>query len=187
LKEQTIVEEMLQRFPQRWSIWATAGRVLVEHFQEIERGCQLSQQGIELQPELADAWFRHGRVLALAGKHREAVETYLKGWTLVPVGGYLLSAPAAVWLGESYKAVKDNKTSQAWWKAAVEQCQELRTFNPAAAEYWLGRALAGLGDKLGAMEAYQRALSQQLLYPIRGEVEKSVRRIKGKKGKGSRG
>jgi hypothetical protein len=47
--------------------------------------------------------------------------------------------------------------------------------------------LAGLGDKLGAMEAYQRALSQQLLYPIRGEVEKSVRRIKGKKGKGSRG
>ncbi|TRU87226.1 MAG: tetratricopeptide repeat protein [Microcystis novacekii Mn_MB_F_20050700_S1] len=187
MKEQTIVEEMLQRFPQRWSIWATAGRVLVEHFQEIERGCQLSQQGIELQPELADAWFRHGRVLALAGKHREAVETYLKGWTLVPVGGYLLSAPAAVWLGESYKAIKDTKTSQAWWKAAVEQCQELRTFNPAAANYWLGRALLGLGDKLGAMEAYQRALSQQLLYPIRGEVEKSARRLKGKKGKASRG
>ncbi|MEG4532215.1 tetratricopeptide repeat protein, partial [Microcoleus sp. D2_18a_D3] len=38
----SIVEEMLDRFPQRWSVWATAGRVLVESFQEIERGCSIS-------------------------------------------------------------------------------------------------------------------------------------------------
>ncbi|MCL1466592.1 tetratricopeptide repeat protein [Argonema galeatum] len=178
-----VVEEMLRRFPERWSVWATAGRVLVEHFQEFERGCQVSEQGTKLQPQLADAWFHHGRVLALAGKHREAVEALEKGWELLPAGGYLLSVPAAVWLGESYRALRDVGASK-WWKVAVEGCQELREFNPAMADYWLGRALAGLGDRLGAMKAYESALSQQLLYPAHGEVEKSLRRLKGKGRKG---
>jgi tetratricopeptide (TPR) repeat protein len=176
-----LTEEMLKRFPERWSVWATVGRVLVEHFQEIERGCQVSEQGTQLQPQLADAWFRHGRVLALAGKHQEAVEALEKGWRFLPVGGCLQSVPAAVWLGESYQVLGDIGASKQWWKAACEGCQELRAFNPAMADYWLGRALVGLGDKSGARRAYKSALSQQLLYPARGEVEKILQRLKGKK------
>jgi len=84
-----VVEEMLKLFPQRWSVWATGGRVLVEHFQEIERGCSFSEQGTKLQPQLADAWFRHGRVLALALKHQEAVEALQIGWEFLPAGAYL--------------------------------------------------------------------------------------------------
>ncbi|XZO01988.1 MAG: hypothetical protein ACM65L_26585 [Microcoleus sp.] len=80
---------MLKRFPERWSVWATAGRVLVEHFKEIERGCSVSEQGIKLQPQLAEAWFRHGRVLALALKHQEAVEALQIGWEFLPAGAYL--------------------------------------------------------------------------------------------------
>ena len=183
----SIVEEMLRRFPERWSVWATAGRELVEHFQEIERGCQVSEQGTQLQPQLADAWFRHGRVLALAGKHQEAVETLEKGWRFLPAGGYLQSVPAAVWLGESYQVLGDVGASQQWWEVACEECQELRAFNPAAADYWLGRALVALGDKSGARRAYEGALSQQLLYPAREEVEKSLKRLKGKVKKTSGG
>jgi tetratricopeptide (TPR) repeat protein len=180
----SVVEEMLKRFPERWSVWANAGRVLVEHFQELERGCQISEQGTKLQPQLADAWFRHGRVLALALKHQEAVEALEKGQHILPVGGYLQSVPAAVWLGESYQVLGDAGASKQWWEAACEGCQELRAFNPAAADYWLGRALVGLGDKVGAIQAYKSALNQQLLYPARGEVEKSVKRLKGKGRKG---
>jgi tetratricopeptide (TPR) repeat protein len=183
----SIVEEMLKRFPERWSVWATAGRVLVEHFKEIERGCQVSEQGTKLQPQLADAWFRHGRVLALALKHQEAVEALEKGWHILPAGGYLQSVPGLVWIGESYQVLKDVGASKRWWEAACEGCQELRAFNPAAADYWLGRALVGLGDKLGAIQAYESALSQQLLYPARGEVEKTLQRLKGKVRKASGG
>ena len=183
----SIVEEMLKQFPERWSVWATAGRVLVEYFKEIERGCRVSEQGTKLQPQLADAWFRHGRVLALALKHREAVEALETGWELLPAGGYLQSVPAAVWLGESYRVLGDAKASQRWLKVAGEGCQELRAFNRAAADYWLGRTLVGLKDKLGAIQAYESALSQQLLYPARGEVEKILQRLKGKGRKGSRG
>lgn len=183
----SIVEEMLERFPDRWSVWATAGRVLVECFKEVERGCQVSQQGTKLQPQLADAWFCHGRVLALALKHREAVETLEKGWHIVSAGSYLQSVPVAVWLGESYRALGDVGTSKRWWEVACQECQELKAFNPAAADYWLGRASMELGNKLKAIEAYESALSKQLLYPARGEVEKILQRLKGKARKGSRG
>ncbi|QSJ16296.1 hypothetical protein JYQ62_31890 [Nostoc sp. UHCC 0702] len=55
-----------------------------------------------------------------------------------------------------------------------------KALNPATANYWLGRALIGLGDKSGAIQAYESALSQQLLYPARGEVEKTLQRLKAK-------
>jgi tetratricopeptide (TPR) repeat protein len=87
----SIVEEMLDRFPDRWSAWTTAGRVLVENFQEIDRGCSLSAKGTQLEPQLPDAWFCHGRVLALAFKHREAVEALAQGWAVV-TGRWGLSA-----------------------------------------------------------------------------------------------
>ncbi|QSJ18881.1 hypothetical protein JYQ62_09075 [Nostoc sp. UHCC 0702] len=156
---------MLKRFPERWSVWAIAGRVLVECFKEIERGCSVSEQGTKLQPQLADAWFRHGRVLALAKKHRFPMAALKKGRELLPAGGYLQSVPAAVWLGDSYRVLGDIGASKRSWEAACEGCQELRAFNPAVADYWLGRALAGLGDRLEAIQAYESALSQQLLYP----------------------
>ena len=81
----------------------------------------------------------------------------------------------------------DVGASKGWWEAACEGCQELRALKPAAADYWLGRALVGLGDKVRAIRAYEGALSQQLLYPARGEVEKSLKRLKGKLQKTSGG
>ena len=81
----------------------------------------------------------------------------------------------AVWLGGSYQVLGDVKASKQWWEVACEECQE--AFNPAAADYWLGRALVALGDKSGARRAYEGALSQQLLYPVRGEVEGTLERL----------
>ncbi|MEG5037566.1 MULTISPECIES: tetratricopeptide repeat protein [unclassified Microcoleus] len=182
----SIVEEMLDRFPERWSVWTTAGRVLVESFQEIDRGCAVSAKGTQLEPQLPEAWFCHGRVLALAGKHREAVEALAQGWQLLPEeGGYLQSVSAAVWLGESYGVLGDEVASRKWLEKAG-QSQELMEFDPAMAGYWQGRALLGLGDVTEAVEAYRSALSRRLLYPFRGEVEEAVKRFKGKRRKGDR-
>ena len=183
----SIVEEMLDRFPDRWSVWTTAGRVLVESFQEIERGCSVSAKGTQLEPQLPDAWFCHGRVLALAGKHREAVEALAQGWQLLPEeGGYLQSVSAAVWLGEGYRRLGDEVASRKWLEKACQFAQELMEFDPAMAGYWQGRALLGLGDVTEAVEAYRSALSRRLLYPFRGEVEEAVKRLKGKRRKGDR-
>ncbi|MEZ2276041.1 MAG: tetratricopeptide repeat protein [Microcoleus sp.] len=183
----SIVEEMLDRFPDRWSVWTTAGRVLVESFQEIERGCGVSVRGTQLEPQLPDAWFSHGRVLALAGKHREAVEALAQGWQLLPEeGGYLQSVSAAVWLGEGYRRLGDEVASRKWLEKACQFAQRLMEFDPAMAWYWQGRALLGLGDVTEAVEAYRSALKRRLLYPFRGEVEEAVKRLKGKRRKGDR-
>ncbi|MCW5316771.1 tetratricopeptide repeat protein [Nostoc sp. KVJ3] len=182
-----LLEEMLERFPERWSVWATVGRVLVESFQEIERGCSFSAKVIQLQPQLADTWFRHGRVLALALKHQEAIAALATGWHFLPVaGGYLQSVAAAVWLGESYRARGDDALSRQWCEEACERSQELRSFNSATADYWQGRALEGLGDTSGAIAAYRTALNQQLFYPARGEVKDTLTQLQGMVRKKSR-
>jgi hypothetical protein len=45
------------------------------------------------------------------------------------------------------------------------------------ADYWLGRALEGLGDALGAIQAYQSALSQQVLEPAHKEIQDALKRL----------
>jgi len=141
LKElRPLLKEMLKRFPERWSLWATAGRILVEQFQEIERGCELSFEGTQLQPQLPDAWFRHGRVLALAGKHQQAVQTLEQGWKYLEEGWISLSVPAAVWLLESYRVLGDERASRKWLQEANKRSQQLIEFAPVTADYWQRRA-----------------------------------------------
>ncbi len=101
---------------------------------------------------LADAWLRHGRVLALVLKHQEAVEALEKGRELLLTGGYLQLVPGLVW-----------GSVRGCWEAVAEGCRELKTFNPGAADYWLGLALVGLGERLGAIQADESAVSPQLL------------------------
>ena len=79
LRVRTLLTDILDNFPERWTVWVTTGRVLVEHFQEIEQGSYLSAQAIDLQPQLPDTWFHHGRVLSIGGKYREAIEILQQG------------------------------------------------------------------------------------------------------------
>ncbi|MDJ0620638.1 MAG: tetratricopeptide repeat protein [Calothrix sp. MO_192.B10] len=200
-----IVEQMLEKFPERWSVWPTTGRILVNSLGEIERGCQVSEEGTRLQPQLPNAWFCHGRVLALGFKYGEAVEALEKGWelsklhltpSLVRRGErgeasynslYVQSLSAAVWLGESYQGLGDDGRSRKWLEKVCDLADDLQCFDPAMASYWQGRAFVGLGDLAGAMEAYGCALSEQLLFPVRGEVEGVVKWLKGKLRKGAGG
>jgi len=46
---------MLERFPERCNVGTTAGRVLVESFQEIERGCGVSVRKTQHEPQLPEA------------------------------------------------------------------------------------------------------------------------------------
>lgn len=146
-KTKAIMEEMLEKFPGSWSIWATAARVLVEYFQEIELGCSYSLQGTQLQPELSDSWFRHGRVLSLAGKYEEAIAALAHGWQLMsPEEQDFKSVAAAVWLGESYQKLGKNLSySYKWFSLAYQLAEELRKFDKAQADYWQNRALENLG------------------------------------------
>ena len=143
-KTHAIIAEMLQYFPQSWSVWAIAGRVCVKYLQQSDIGCSYSLRGTTLQPQLADAWLCHGRVLSLADQHQQAISALTQGWQLIsPKVENFKSVSAAVWLGESYQKLGNNHASQKWLQTAVQKAEKLIEFDPIKANYWQDRALAG--------------------------------------------
>ncbi|NER79973.1 MAG: hypothetical protein F6K42_10390 [Leptolyngbya sp. SIO1D8] len=144
-KVRSIMAEMLEQFPDSWSLWATAGSVFVEYFKEFERGCNYSLHGTKLQPQLADVWFHHGRILSLAGNYKEAIAALTRGWQLLLPDTYSLkSVSAAIWLGESYQHLGCVQSGQKWLRLAYLQAEKLIDFSPDKARYWRDKALAGL-------------------------------------------
>lgn len=77
-----ILPEMLAAFPLSWSLWTTAGQVLVEQFNDPELGITYSAKATELAPDQAAAWFAHGQVLMLTGQHAQATEVLEQGRSL---------------------------------------------------------------------------------------------------------
>ena len=131
-KTRSIITEMLEHFPESWSLWATAGKVLVKHFKQIDVGCCYSLRATKLQSQLAEVWFRYGKVLSLAEKYEDAIAALTHGWQLLSPGAKdLKSVLAAVWLGETYQKLGCEQTSQEWLQIACQQEAELRNFDPA--------------------------------------------------------
>ncbi|MGB0386840.1 MAG: sigma-70 family RNA polymerase sigma factor [Ardenticatenaceae bacterium] len=173
---QPLVNEMLERFPERWTAWSSVGRALV--LSGDARGCAISANATQLQPQLAEPWLQHGRTLALAGQDRQAIDALSEGYQYIPQEGALLSVRASVWLAESYQRLADETNSCKWWQEAARRAPELiptdlekaSGASLAMAHYWQGRALEGLGEFEMAMQAYQTALDHHLLYPARQDA-----------------
>ncbi|MEM7065221.1 MAG: tetratricopeptide repeat protein [Cyanobacteria bacterium P01_B01_bin.77] len=165
----SILREMLAAFPLSWSLWATAGRVLVEQFDNHEEGIAHSAKAMGLAPEQAAAWFAHGRVLMLAGQYAQAVEVFEQGWALGDNEARSASVPAVVWLGESYGGLEQEASYRKWLQLAV-QLSENADGDCAISHYWHGRALYGLGEIAEAREIYQQALNHYLPYSLAIQV-----------------
>ncbi len=135
-----IIPEMLKLFPNSWNLWATAGRVLVEHFPEKDLGCHYSLHSTKLQPQLADTWLRHGRVLFLAEKYEQAIASLNQGWKLLLPGTRdFKSVSSAVWLGEIYSILQQDSASQIWLEIALNKAEELMDLDSTIANYWKTR------------------------------------------------
>jgi tetratricopeptide (TPR) repeat protein len=166
---------MLAAFPLSWSLWATAGRVLVEQFDAPKQGIAHSAKATELAPDQAAAWFAHGRVLMLAGDYAQAVEVLKQGWALTHEEERSGSVSVAVWLGESYGALKQKADCRQWLQLAVQLSKDADG-NCAINHYWQGRALYGLGEITRARKVYQQALKHHLPYSLAIEVSKLLSR-----------
>lgn len=171
-----LVQQMLDRFPERFRIWCHAGRALV--LLGDEQGCMISAKATQLQPQLAEPWLEHGRTLALAGKDEQAIAALLTGYEYIAQDAALLSVRASVWLAEGYQHLSDETNSGQWWQEAARRAPELIQPNikkPSGtslpmAHYWQGRVLEGLGCFDAAMQRYQTALDHHLLYPARQDA-----------------
>jgi RNA polymerase sigma factor (sigma-70 family) len=167
-----LLHRMLQQFPDYWRVWTTAGHIFLQGYGEKERACTVAARGPHLQPQLAQAWFQYGHVLALAAKHREAIAALRAGQSWLPEeDGEAQALPAAVWLGHSYEALSDASEARRWWVQAIHLGRRLRLSQPALAHYWQGKAWMALGQMTKAHQAFKTALHRHLFYGARQEVQ----------------
>jgi RNA polymerase sigma factor (sigma-70 family) len=172
-----LLHSMLQQFPEHWRVWTTAGYILLHGYEEKDQACTVAARGPHLQPQLAPAWFQCGRVLALAGRHHEAIAVLQQGWNWLPAGeGEAQALPAATWLGNSYAALGNPTEARKWWTQAIHLARQLRLSQPALACYWQGKALLALGLMANAHQSLHMALQQHLFYPARQEVQTILNR-----------
>lgn len=135
-----IIPEMLELFPHSWNLWATAGRVFVEHFPEKDLGCHYSLQSTKLKPQLADTWLRHGKVLFLAEKYEEAIAALNQGRKLLLPGTRdFKSVSSAAWLGEIYAILQQDSVSKIWLEIALNKAKELTDLDSNMANFWINR------------------------------------------------
>jgi RNA polymerase sigma factor (sigma-70 family) len=166
-----LIQRIRQDFVDDWRLQTTAGYALMQTDGDVEDACALSARGPQLQPRLPQAWFRHGRVLYLAGRYEEAVAAFQQGWNWLPEqDGYMQSTPAAIWLGNSFKALDDVASARAWWERAQHLALQLSSDHMALAHYWQGKTCLALGHSEQAQQAFQTALHQHLFYPARRDA-----------------
>ncbi|MEM9506147.1 MAG: hypothetical protein AAGA16_00525 [Cyanobacteria bacterium P01_E01_bin.35] len=145
-----MIAEMLTVFPESWSLWATAGRVLAEHFSENNSAADYSLYSTKIQPQLADTWLCHGKVLFLLGRYKAAVKSLTQSWQLLlPKAKNFQTVSTAFWLGESYQALKQNQSCRAWFEMSYQNTAELIEFDPVLAQSWQEKALARLNKCQG--------------------------------------
>ncbi len=131
------INELCQRFPSHWRTWITAAHALLSGYGEKKHACRTSARALQHQPHLAQAWLQHGRILALAGEHQEALvalETARQG--LPTDDAYDQRTATAMWLGESSWVLNDVEHAHQWWEEALALARQLETFNPMFAPYW---------------------------------------------------
>jgi RNA polymerase sigma factor (sigma-70 family) len=173
-----LLEEMLERFPRRWKAWTKVGLAWLTALKDPERAAAISSRGPQLQPRLADTWFQHSKLLALAGKYHEAIICAEVGWQrLAEDEDGSQSVPAAIGLAENHILVEEVGSEQAWLHEAAKRLPGFVTLNPAEGSYWQGRSFELKGEKPAALQSYVEALRHNLFYPLRREAAEAVDRL----------
>lgn len=175
---QILLETMLQKFSERFTIWGKVGLVVIKVFADADHACAISARGTELQPRLHHAWFQHSKVLTLAGRIREAIVAAEVGWRWLPEDeDGLLSVPAACRLARNSLLINDRAGAEFWIAEALGRVQLLITVDPAGGYFWQGKLLELSGDGAAALSAFRQAVKQHLFYPHRQEADDAIIRL----------
>jgi RNA polymerase sigma factor (sigma-70 family) len=173
-----LLEKILERFSQRWSAWAVVGLAWMTGLKDAERAITISSRAPQLQPHLAEAWFKHARLLALAGSYHEAIVSAEVGWQQLPLDeDGSQSIPAAIGLAENYLLIRATGSEQVWMGEAARRLDSFIDLNPAEGHYWQGKLLELSGQRRTAVESYRGALEHNLFYPLRHDAEKALARL----------
>jgi RNA polymerase sigma factor (sigma-70 family) len=168
-------DEMLARFPARWSVWTAYGLALARSLNDPERACEVSSQGPRLQPCLPQPWFQYGLVLKLLGETVKAIAALEEGLKWATVDGSPYSRTlAAIWLSDCCLSLGQEKKAYTLSIGAKAAARDLIKLNPACGYYLQGRLSQASGDVAGAIDAYSNALRHHLWYPASSKAGRAL-------------
>ena len=174
----SMLQELLVQWPEHWNAWVISARALIQVFKNQEQACAIGSIAAKLQPQLPSAWFEYGRILALCGRHREALAVLEKGWQWLSADASDKQAVVASLIsGESLRRLGEEEHSRTWFERAAQKTLNLAIHSPAIAYYRRGQALEALRDPVGAIQSYQASITHHLLYPWRREAQRSLDRL----------
>jgi tetratricopeptide (TPR) repeat protein len=164
-------DEMLARFPARWSVWTVYGLALAQSSNESGRAFEVSARGPGLRPRLPQPWFQHGHVLRLLGEHVKAIAAIEEGMKWIADDSSLYSRTiAAIWLSDCYLRAGQGEKARACSIEARDRLSDLIDLNPACGYYLYGRLSQLSGNEAEAIDAYSKALGHHLWYPAGREA-----------------
>ncbi len=168
----SLMNEMLLRFNEHWSILATLSRVSVEHDLEIQSGLELGNKALSLYSSSPLPWFALARTAMVAGKAALAEEAFLEAFALVnDTANQYHSIGASIWYAELLKTLGRQHEAIQWFKQGMSLAADIIRFDPSIGYYWLGRSELGLYYHSQAEQSFSRALEMIHTYPLRPYIE----------------
>jgi RNA polymerase sigma factor (sigma-70 family) len=168
---QAAAEALVERFPESSRAWAAAATCLVT-CRQAERACLLAEHALQLEPELAMAWFVYAHVLDRAGRRPEEVASAIEqGLRRLPAGeGTAQSAACTLRLAESYRLLGDGEAAARWAARAADAATDLMEHDLAAGLFLRAKALRAAGEMARALHAGHASLVHHLFEPARNEI-----------------
>lgn len=137
-----VLEQQLEKVSTQWQMSLICGRAMMDHRHQAQRGYKVAKQAIQLKPQLSEAWFQYGNILALSQNYQDAIDAISTGWELLPEKWFCASSiPAAVVLAECHQKLGQLETSKDWWNEVLERSHLLIPFFPKISKQWQERAI----------------------------------------------
>ncbi len=173
-----VIKDMLDRFDRMWSTWAIAAQAIANINKCEKEAYNYALGAIKLQPDLPETWFQVGFVFEQIKNVNYAKRSFEKGLSRLADGTTLpIAVHAAIKLALYYQKNGSIDICDQYLKKADSMIIPLKISNPSYGFYLLGSLREVQNSRLAAIEAYSKALTYNLFYPLRVEADNARKRL----------
>jgi RNA polymerase sigma factor (sigma-70 family) len=145
---QSVVEELLAQFPERWDVQTTAGRAIALGLGDEERGCQIAARALQLQPDFPFTWQHYAQLLFDVGRYREAQDAWYQCWERIHAdAGTKFFFTFAFSIANCHHRLSEFEQAREWYQRSYDAAMHSPHVTASLYARRAREALAQLGTK----------------------------------------
>lgn len=177
-----LAREIVERFPKRFDVLLAAARLLAAEKANSRGACLLSREVTQLQPELPEAWLRHGEILLAGNRCQEAIRAFDECLARLSEDdndeiAVCAGVRVAETLAETLGVAGDFLASRISLWGLQRRIGEFLRLDPANAYYWEGRLCTVFGNAGAAAKRFEKSLSLHIEFPARSDLIERLGRL----------